>query len=46
VAVVSHLGRLAQHFQDMASALRPCIQEEPAVVRQRHFPGRDKTITY
>jgi hypothetical protein len=32
------LERLAQHLQDVAAALRPCIQEESAVVRQRHLP--------
>jgi hypothetical protein len=33
------LKRLAQNLQDMAAALRPFIQKENAVVRQRHFAG-------
>ena len=33
------LERLAQHRQHVAAALRQLIQEEHAVVRQRHFPG-------
>jgi hypothetical protein len=33
----SILERLAQDLQDMAAALRPCIQAEDAVVRPRHL---------
>jgi hypothetical protein len=32
------LEGLAQHLQDVASELREFIQEENAMVRQRHFP--------
>jgi hypothetical protein len=31
------LERLAQDLQDMAAELGPCIQEEHAIVGQRHF---------
>jgi hypothetical protein len=33
----SLLERLAQHLQDMAAALGPCIQAAHAVVGQRHL---------
>jgi hypothetical protein len=33
------LERLAQDLQDMAAALGPCIQEEHAIVGQRHLAG-------
>jgi hypothetical protein len=33
------LERLAQDLEDVAAALRPCIQQENAVVRPRHFAG-------
>jgi hypothetical protein len=33
----SILKQLAQDLEDMASALGPCIQAEPAVVRPRHL---------
>ncbi len=31
------IERLAQNFQDMAAELGPCIQEEHAMVGQRHL---------
>jgi hypothetical protein len=34
------LERLAQDFQDVAFELGQFTQKEPAVVRQRHLPGR------
>jgi hypothetical protein len=34
------LKRLAQDLEDMPPALRPCIQEEQAVVRPRHLARR------
>jgi hypothetical protein len=34
------LERLAQGLEDVAAELRQLIQEEHAVVRQRHFPRR------
>jgi hypothetical protein len=33
------LKRLAQDFQDVSCALGQLVQEEHAVVRQRHLPG-------
>jgi hypothetical protein len=35
----SRLQRLPPHLQDVAAELRPFIQQENAMVRQRHFAG-------
>jgi hypothetical protein len=35
----SILGWLLQHLEDMAFELRELIEEEDAMMRQRHLPG-------